>query len=132
MDNWASSKTKPRYGAVFACCACVHLSCLLCQPSLRVEAFQPHSHSTSSFTFKTTLKRVELSPQYFACRCFLYYLFHLPKKNKKPMFPLSCNARPLCFYHLPSSLMYYSLPLAASRLLSENGIFFKQKSSFTH
>lgn len=103
---------------------------------LRVEAFRLHSHSTSSFKFKIILKRVKLSLQYFAGKPFkrfsLLFGSFTKKKIKKSTFPLSCVAQPLCFYHLPSSLMYYDSPLAASRLLSENGIFFKQKSSFTH
>lgn len=117
MDNWVELKQQRR-GWV---------------GSLRVETPRLHSQS-SSVKFNIILKQEKLSRQYFVCKslkmCFVYCLFHLPKNKKQSTFPLSCFAPPSYFYRLSYSLMY--LPLAASRLLSEKGIFFKQKSSFTH
>lgn len=69
------------------------------------------------------------------CVNVFFFLFHFSftRKNKSmSTFPLSSLAQPLCFDHLPSSLMYYHSPLVASGLLSENVVYFKQKSSFTH
>lgn len=63
---------------------------------------------------------------------FFFFLEFLSFSDLSPLSSLSCVAQPLCSYHLPSFTIYYNSPLATSGLLSENGVFFAQKSSFTH